>query len=371
MRSVYIKNFKNIRELTFENLARVNLIVGKNSVGKSALLEAISVYLSNGSEDWLKELLANRGETISVGVTSTGASSVEIEEINAQHYLSLFTDRKEDYSRDFSIIVGELDKEDELVKINQAYVSSPVSIDDEQIMNRKILTAEDLTNDSNIQIDGRGLYVTIGKKQNFIPYNRFRSFVKNDYRTKFQYVHTIDFIARKNSSLFDNIALSPEEQYIIKALQIINPQVERINFLNNENERLSRKERVPIVTLKGDNRKFLLSSMGDGINRILTIILAMLNCKGGVLLLDEFETGLHYSVQGELWKVIFMLADELDIQVFATSHSTDCIKSFADSNEQGVGMLFRLEERKGMVSVVSYGDSEELKFATTNNIEMR
>ena len=111
--------------------------------------------------------------------------------------------------------------------------------------------------------------------------------------------------------------------------------------------------------------------MGDGINRILTIILAMLNCKGGVLLLDEFETGLHYSVQGELWKVIFMLADELDIQVFATSHSTDCIKSFADSNEQGVGMLFRLEERKGMVSVVSYGDSEELKFATTNNIEMR
>lgn len=366
MRSIYIKNFKNIRELTFEKLAKVNLIVGKNSVGKSALLEAISIYLANGAEDWLRELLANRGEAVSVGIPS-----VEWEEINAQHYLSLFTDRKEDYSRDFNVIVGETDKDNEAVRIKQVYVSSRSGAEDEQMMSRRFLSEEDLANDSGIQVEGRGLVVTIGKRLTFIPYNRPRSFVRSDYRTKFQYVHAIDFAANTNSYLFDNIALSPEEQYIIQALQIINPQIERINFLNSENERSARKERVPVVTLKGDSRKFLLSSMGDGINRILTIVLAMLNCRGGVLLLDEFETGLHYSVQGELWKIIFMLAEKLDVQVFATSHSTDCIRSFASVNEQSAGMLFRLEKRKNEIVAVSYTDNEEIKFATTNNIEIR
>ena len=66
-----------------------------------------------------------------------------------------------------------------------------------------------------------------------------------------------------------------------------------------------------------------------------------------------------------------MLAEELDVQVFATSHSTDCVKSFASINKQGQGMLFRLENRKDEIIAVGYEDSEELRFATMNNIEIR
>ena len=66
--------------------------------------------------------------------------------------------------------------------------------------------------------------------------------------------------------------------------------------------------------------------MGDGINRILTIILAMVNCENGYLLIDEFENGLHYSVQEKLWEIIFYLAKRLNIQVFATTHSNDTIE---------------------------------------------
>lgn len=184
-------------------------------------------------------------------------------------------------------------------------------------------------------------------------------------------MHTVDFQTDKNAILFDNVFLTPVEKYIIQALQIINPKITRINFLNIGNMRMGRDPRVPIVTLEGDNNKYLLSAMGDGINRILTIILAMLNCKGGTLLLDEFETGLHYSVQDELWKIIFMLAEELDIQVFATTHSNDCVNSFARVNRKNEGMVIRLEERRGNVTSVSYTNNEELKFATTNNIEIR
>ncbi len=84
--------------------------------------------------------------------------------------------------------------------------------------------------------------------------------------------------------LFDRISLSDREGYVLDALRIIEPSIDRLNFLN-ENEYSNR--RVPFVTLKDTGERVRLSSMGDGINRILTVILALVNCKGGVFLLDE------------------------------------------------------------------------------------
>ena len=125
-----------------------------------------------------------------------------------------------------------------------------------------------------------------------------------------------------------------KKKYVVEALRIIEPRVDRLNFLN-ENE--FSNVRVPYVTLKDTGQRFRLSSMGDGINRVLSIILGLVNCKGGVFLLDEFETGLHYTVQTKLWEVIFMLSEKLNIQVFVTSHSRDCINSFVAANEKKVG----------------------------------
>ena len=66
MKSLYIKNYKNLRELSIDSLARVNLIVGCNNVGKSTLLEAVSIYLANGNDEWLKTILDFRGEMVNV-----------------------------------------------------------------------------------------------------------------------------------------------------------------------------------------------------------------------------------------------------------------------------------------------------------------
>ena len=39
--SLHIKNFRGFRDLTIQPLARVNLIAGKNNVGKTGILEAL------------------------------------------------------------------------------------------------------------------------------------------------------------------------------------------------------------------------------------------------------------------------------------------------------------------------------------------
>ena len=114
--------------------------------------------------------------------------------------------------------------------------------------------------------------------------------------------------------------------------------------------------------------------MGDGINRILTIILALVNADNSFLLIDEFENGLHYTIQEQLWNIIFRLSKKLNVQVFATTHSEDCIEGFTKvlnypDNGMG-GKLIRLENNKGKIKQVEY-NSRELQIAYEQNIETR
>jgi AAA15 family ATPase/GTPase len=115
-----------------------------------------------------------------------------------------------------------------------------------------------------------------------------------------------------------------------------------------------------------------LRSFGDGLNRLFGIVLSLVNAKGGLLLIDEFENGMHYTVQLDTWRAIFRLAQTLDVQVFATSHSWDAIEAFqkaaAETPEDGV--LIRLS-RKGEDIVPTIFREDELAVATRDRIEVR
>lgn len=118
--------------------------------------------------------------------------------------------------------------------------------------------------------------------------------------------------------------------------------------------------------------------MGDGMVRILQLILKVFPAKGGFLLIDEFENGLHYSVQKQVWSLLFDLAALLDIQVFATTHSWDCIESFSSvavekSNIEGilfrVGTSVRKSDRDCVIATVF--DESQLRGITQADVEVR
>jgi hypothetical protein len=69
--------------------------------------------------------------------------------------------------------------------------------------------------------------------------------------------------------------------------------------------------------------------MGDGIWRLLGLALALARTEGGILLVDEIDTGLHYGVMEDMWKLVNETARKHNIQVFATTHSRDCYESLA------------------------------------------
>ena len=105
---------------------------------------------------------------------------------------------------------------------------------------------------------------------------------------------------------------------------------------------------------------------------MVAIILYLINARGGLLLVDEFENGLHHTVQVDAWRMIFRLAKELDVQVFATSHSLEAVTAFRRAAEETPeeGVLIRLSQWGDKIVATSL-DEEELGTAVDHRIEMR
>jgi AAA15 family ATPase/GTPase len=103
------------------------------------------------------------------------------------------------------------------------------------------------------------------------------------------------------------------------------------------------------------------------------IALSLVNCEDGMLFIDEIESGLHYSVLPDVWKLIFKTAKDLNVQVFATTHSKDCIEAFTQAaidDEESDGMLIRLESKNGAIKAKVF-DEENLKTIARRDIEVR
>ena len=115
-----------------------------------------------------------------------------------------------------------------------------------------------------------------------------------------------------------------------------------------------------------------LRSFGDGMNRLFSIILNLVNSRDRLLLIDEFENGLHHSVQLDAWRIVFRLAHSLDIQVFATTHSCDTIETFLKAAREtpDTGVLIRMT-RRGQDVIPTVFTEDEVAIATRERIEVR
>lgn len=387
LRSLIVKNYRNLKDLKINSIGRINLITGKNNSGKSTLLEAISIYSTKGDIGWIYNLLDERGESYKNDTNSKSTFSSNLKAVS-----SLFSDRVVSFDPNESIYIGTIDNtlfgqkqstEDftalKFIKyIYELIDDSNIEISERTILRRqRIVLDNDNANDvSDYKV---GLEVKSGNSQYLIPLEEERPY-RSSYRSRsilsesvnFQYVRTRNIDNEVSSKLWDSIALTEKETYVIDALRIIEPSVERVAFIGDEE--YARRQRTTVIKLKGKNTVLPLKSMGDGINRILTIILALVNSDNGYLLIDEFENGLHYSVQEKLWKIIFTLAGDLNIQIFATTHSDDCIRAFESvlntASNKADGKMFRLDNINGQIKPVEF-DAQELKIAADHDIETR
>lgn len=338
--SLIIENYRNLESLTIPKLARVNLLTGKNNTGKTSVLEAVWLYHSRYNLDVLIHLLKKRDEL----------HTVEFEALK-KSLRNLASNRRQDiftYSIAINLRIGNPEQAPTATITVSERDSSSVT---------PVITIK-LSTDYHVITTPLDKF---SPKEPFIFGDEFRGFSV--------FVESSDFSSQKKlMHLWDRIDATSKEDDVIEALSLIQP-ISKVSFIPVEGE----NHRIPFVLPKGGER-VPLRSMGDGINRILHIALAMANCERGYLLIDEFENGLHYSVHQKLWEIIFFLAEKLNVQVFATTHSNDAVKAFVDtaSKEQylGKGQVIKLQNQNGFIRAIDFSQ-EQAETAIANDIEIR
>ncbi len=348
--SLEIHNFRGLRELKIKRLGRANLIVGKNSVGKTSLLEALRLYAALGDDSALLEILESRDEI------ETNRSRRDTRDKSLYKFESIFSGREISIDESKQIRIGPVEDDEKVFRIRL----EPMDDDPDGpiLLNFHV---GDLRKPFDIDSTARSVLGRLARA------SEVAEWTSRKIRAEFVSPSGIqtDAVLR----LWDEISLTSLEQDVLRGVKIVSPLIEKLTFKFIGKS----SDRVPFVKMIGPDPPTPLKTLGDGVNRAFGIALAMVNCEDGILLIDEFENGIHYSVQPELWKAVFQMATRLNVQVFATTHSSDCIKAFEEAareNAEEEGVLIRLA-RKGDRLLVAEFDENEMEIALEGNMELR
>ncbi|NQT15488.1 MAG: ATP-binding protein [Planctomycetes bacterium] len=179
---------------------------------------------------------------------------------------------------------------------------------------------------------------------------------------------------------WDAIVLTELKDEVIAALQFVDPSVLDVVFVAHP---LDPYRRIAMVRTSSIAGPMPLRSLGDGVVRVFNLAVALQyrglrsarGEAGRVLLVDEIESGIHHTAHPDLWRSLFRLTRDNDVQVVATTHSLDCLKGFAEAraeDEENDGLVIRLEkvegeEQTGAVII----DGNDLPFVVRDSIEVR
>ena len=192
--------------------------------------------------------------------------------------------------------------------------------------------------------------------------------LSNDDAVVVAHLPACGFTDEKAASLWDGLIQGPGQERVLGWLRMLDSRIDDLDYIAG---RL--RSRIALLKVEGEGR-IPLHSMGDGLRRLFHIGLAMATASKGVLLVDEFETGLYWEVQVQLWRAIFEASQKFGIQVFATTHSNDCIQAFVEAQKDrlipNTSFVYRLERRGENIHAHEFSP-QGLEAAIRQGIEVR
>lgn len=361
-KTITVKNFRCFEDLTVSKIERVNLIGGINNIGKTALLEAIYLMTLSSIEIPLK-LNFDRGVF--------SLKTFDVEEICEW----LFYQKKANKAIKIKV-TDEQNIESEL-KLSLERAASPRLFPLSLSSNRR-KTLKDLKLEFKIG-DQKPLNLTLFLSADKEDPDTARLGIEHkDTSPEDIEITTFpasDFISSRlrispteDAEKFSFLEAQNKQDEIVKILQILEPRLKRLSVLVTGG--------LPIINGDiGGNYLIPVSLMGEGMSRLLSIVLSIMNAPGGTVLIDEIENGIHYSVLAKIWESIAEASKIFNTQIFATTHSQECINSahqaFAKLESYDF-RYFRLERenKTNLIKTVIY-EKENIGTSIDLNLEMR
>ena len=368
-----INGFRGFDSLSIGRLGRVNLITGENSVGKTTVLEAVRMFAARGRYRVLEEILNAREEL--THVTDTEGDNVFVIDWDSLFHTSLAGSSKE-------VSIGPLSGKD-AVKISFTRANSEF-VDQLELFAR-IRSRERPRYSMEFQ-DLRVLAINVGEHGYRLPispefnYRYFERYLGNETRLPKE-ISTVTLGPNlpRNEDIerfWDKLVEETEEYRGVKALGLIlKPEINDVLLVAGTDHGGRFSGRRAVVGFSGRSHRVPLKSLGDGAVRVFSIGVAIAYCKGGILIVDEAENGIHHGKQINVWRMIFETAIENDVQIFATTHSWDCVYAFAlaaREYDEDVALMVRLDRDEESLKIVpkSYFGLN-LQTAAEQGIEVR
>ena len=308
---IKIENFKLFQNFELKDLRRINLISGRNNVGKSTVLEALFLYMDHSSFESFSKLNGFRGAT-GTGATSMWEPLFYNMDPNNPIRIQVAEGKqigKLQYERDNNYLPNGLSgvPDDVLAQFRSATKNSYALRYEYRQGNYK--------ETGHYSISPNGILRDVGTS---LPGNEIQTMMPT------QFINAL--FARDFNTLINGVGkleLTGEKPALIHALQQMDPNIEDIVTLSVQG--------VTQLYVRVLGKLMPLQYAGDGILKLLSIIIAILERKDGLVLIDEIETGFHYSMYGKLWRMIDHISAQSNCQVFAVTHSYELITAVKDN----------------------------------------
>ena len=329
--SLNIQKYKVFTDFKIDKLNRINIFAGFNNTGKTTLLEAVYLLTKQNNISAFFELIKFRHKLSSLSSKSlslylnediqvSGTFNNKHTEVLLKRLKSVNIDKKDDYIASYEVIASI--NEEKLNNIIHTFSHNPL-----QRFNERVEILCNSIFKSPYFYNQKEIINTHSKNVELKVFNLVVEFLQNSIDNK---IKNIEFTELENIKRF-----------------------------------LVDSEAFP-------NSAIPITSYGEGLQRIFEIALSFAYCKNGVVLIDELETAIHYSLLVDFTKFIQELAVKFNVQVFITSHSKECIDAFVNNEFKNdeVSAFFLKNENNNIKAVSVTG--EKLKhYIDSVNFDLR
>lgn len=357
-----LKNYRSFQSYELVDLAPVNLLVGKNNSGKTSILEAIHFLASGGDPYVLREVARRRGEVnvhrghdhrhrrlpdppdvshLFRGHRFGPGSELAITSDGGRNAVCMTVeDDDKDFHPDQQSLFGREMENAKLLAVHIKGIGTKSSI---------VLPA---TDDGSLHLTSRTVRTS---GLDALPTSPVR------------FVTAASLKISSMQGMWDAVVLAGREAEVEDAMKLIEHNLTSIYFTG------AYGFGDAVLGFQPGTRRVAIGSHGEGTRRLLALALSLTQLSGGILLVDEIDTGLHWTVLEDMWKLVIEWATRANIQVFATTHSFDCIRglaALAASHPELASKVSVQKIERALDRAVGF-DIADVKRAVDDDIELR
>lgn len=346
--NIHIRNFRGIREAEVTSLGSINVFFGKNNCGKSSLLEAI--FLLTGPNNPMLPIRINSFR--SYGLFREYDMLLDFYNLNPDGIIELSANGKVHRKLNISSFFDEVGE----VKLDSTENGGSNSQERFYGLNHVFRIGDSKTEYRSKLSIQRG---DLSKGQMGID-QRYIEPVRSLYVPS-------AYMQSPVNEVYGRLTEDKKERPIVDVLRSIEPKIRDMKLIGKE-----------LMVDIGIEKLLPLNMMGDGLRKLVSIVLAVYDCKEGVIAIDEVDNGFHYSTMISLWKALALASKESNTQVFLTTHNLDFLKGMTallrDEKykwlEREIAAYKLIKNEEDILSVLRY-DSTTIDYSLEQEIEIR